>query len=41
MMGKTDNQMQLIILDIDAMVPQNQKFCGSNRDYSTVLYSLS
>ena len=23
MMGKTDNQMQLIVLDIDSMVPQN------------------
>lgn len=23
MMGKTDNKMQLIILDIDSMVPQN------------------
>lgn len=23
MMGKTDNQLQLIILDIDSMIPQN------------------
>lgn len=23
MMGKTDNQMQLIVLDIDSMIPQN------------------
>lgn len=23
MMGKTDSQMQLIVLDIDSMIPQN------------------
>ena len=38
MMGKADNQIQLIILDVDSMIPQNHLLRQiKNCDYSGAL----